>query len=123
MAEPIGAAKHTVNSEVDLSNESPERQLALARKQSLVKILSPETYGQDVPTLLKRRLFWPGTPVKTSKKRNKKDEKMPAVITSEKWQEMEGKKRREEKIELEKEERKRMRKEKKNAKSLKKNCL
>lgn len=72
--------------------------MALARGQSLAKILSPETYGQDVPTPLKRRLFWPGTPEKTSKKRNKKDEKMPAVITSEKWQEMEGKKREEKKI-------------------------
>lgn len=39
MAEQIGAAEHTVNSEVDLSNESPERQLALAKEQSLAKIL------------------------------------------------------------------------------------
>lgn len=63
-----------------MSNESPERQLTLAREQSLAKILSPETYGQNVPTPLKRHLFWPGTTVKTNKKRNKKDEKMPAVI-------------------------------------------
>lgn len=72
--------------------------MALAREQSLAKILPSETYDQDVPTPLKRRLFWPGTPEKTSQKRNKKDEKIPAVITSKKWQQMEGKKREEKKI-------------------------
>lgn len=81
-----------------------------AREENLAKILSPETDGDGVPTPLKKHLFWPGTPDKSSKKKNKKTEQMPAVITSKKWQEMEEKNREEKRqLEAEKAERKRLR--------------
>lgn len=43
------------------------------REENLAKILSPETDGDGVPTPLKKH-FWPGTPDKSSKEKNKKTE-------------------------------------------------
>lgn len=110
----IGPLPCTSKSPSVIDEQSPSTSGTHRTPTKLAKVLSPESGGLNVPTPFKNNLFWPETPKKNTTRRQLK---LPAVVTSEKWRAFEQERRnKKEESEKLKAERKAIREQKKQAK-------
>lgn len=73
----------------------------VSSNEKLAKMLSPQTNGANVPSQLKKNLFWLEPLGKPTRKRKNFKEKLPSVVSSKEWRQYEEKKQEETKKEEE----------------------